>query len=61
MQVSTLVAIALAPVGAYLLSLPVRAFVRWLWRRMPDGKLKRRLFGNVRFMDAPPGWKRWDQ
>jgi hypothetical protein len=61
MQRATLIAIALAPVGAYLLSLPIRAFVRTLWRRMPDGRMKRLLFGKVRFMDAPPGWKPWDQ
>ena len=54
-------AVLLAPLGAYLLYLPGRWATRWLWRRMPDGRLKRILFSKPKGFDYPPGAKRWDE
>jgi hypothetical protein len=47
----TLWALLLAPIVGpligYLLFLPARAFARWLWKRLPDGKLRRTLLMRV--------------
>lgn len=61
MQTHTVLAILLAPLGFWLMSLPGRWVARFLWRKLPDGRIKKALFGDVRFMDYPPGVKPWDQ
>ena len=49
-------ALALKPFLLLLLFVPILMFCRWLYRKMPDGKLKRLLFAPL------PGHKprRWD-
>jgi hypothetical protein len=40
MTTGTMWAVALAPVVAPLLYLPGKLVYRWLWKRMPEGKLR---------------------
>jgi len=58
---NTMWAILLAPLLTGLLWLPIRGLTRLAWRKLPDGKLKKILFGKVRWMDYPPGARPWDQ
>lgn len=62
MHWTTYLAAALAPIAAPLFYFPGRLLARAVWRRLPDGKLRRLLLKDVsRFASPPYGVKRWDQ
>lgn len=46
----------LGPILWYALMLPGRLFSRWLWKRIPDGRLRRLLFKNTRVLDDSQVW-----
>lgn len=58
---STVWAILLAPLITAAVWMPIRWFVRFLWRKLPSGRLKRILFSEQKWLDYPPGARRWDQ
>lgn len=61
MNWTTLAAIMAAPLMAWAVSSFVNAIVRFVWRRLPQGRLKRLLFARVPGLDYREGWKAWDQ
>jgi hypothetical protein len=60
MEKSTVIALALAPVIGpvigYLLFRPARGISRWIWRKMPEGRLRSLLL--KRIGDDKPTWPR---
>lgn len=62
-MLATVLAVALAPFLAALLYWPGRKAARWLWKRMPDSRLKRALFKDRSggLINPPETVKRWDQ
>jgi hypothetical protein len=55
MWVLLIVAVA-GPLIRYGLFLPGRMFVRWLWRKLPDGRIRRALFKKVATDQNYPTW-----
>lgn len=53
---AVLLAPIIGPIIWYALMLPGRLISRWLWRRLPDGKLRRLLFKNTGALDDSKVW-----
>lgn len=54
-QIAVLVTAPIAvPVAWWILTRPGRALHRYLWKRLPDGKLRRVLLGKVSDRVLPP-------
>lgn len=62
MQTSTMWALLLAPLLGgliwYFLLMPGRVLSRYLWKRLPDGRLRRLLFKNTPVVDESKVWPR---
>lgn len=60
MQKETLWALLLAPIVGplvwFALLIPGRMFSRWLWKRLPDGRLRRVLFKGTKAVDESQVW-----
>lgn len=62
-MLTTVLAIIVAPLLAPLMYWPGRMAARWLWKRLPDGRLKTVLFKDRSggLINPPETVKRWDQ